>query len=58
MKYNAFCWACYMRGSAVGGAFSVESLYRICLINLALVQPWLACYSAYDLKTLIVCSVM
>jgi len=33
MKYNAFNWAYYMKGSAVGGAFSVGSILEY-LINL------------------------
>lgn len=34
MKYNAFNWAYYMKGSAIGGAFYVVDGYRIYLINL------------------------
>ena len=34
MKYNAFNWAYYMKGSAIGGAFYVVDGYCISLINL------------------------
>ena len=32
MKYNAFNWAYYMKGSAIGGAFYVVDGYCIYLV--------------------------